>query len=74
MLVMTMAMATMRETKRIDGVDSIKVTEIVEDGDGSFVRAIRFYSSVTGDPPLLEVIVSSPERRRVAITTPELEF
>ena len=62
---------------RIDGIKDIEVTDIVEDGAGGWIRSIRFYGTpaegVNGIL-VLEVLLQSPVKAELAITTPEIDF
>jgi len=62
---------------RIDGIRDIEVTGIVEDGEGGWVRSVRFYGSPasgTNKALVLEVLLQSAEKSDLAITTPEIDF
>jgi hypothetical protein len=61
----------------INGVKDIEVTEIVEDGFGGWTRAVRFYGTPavgTNKVLVLEVLLQSPVKSELAITTPEIDF
>jgi hypothetical protein len=62
---------------RIDGIKDVEVTDIVEDGAGGWIRSIRFYGTpaegVNGIL-VLEVLLQSPVKAELAITTPEIDF
>ena len=58
-------------------VRDIEVTEIVDDGAGGFVRALRIHGqTAAGDPGLLvlELHLQSASKVDLSITTPELDF
>ena len=61
----------------ITDVRDVEVTEIVDDGAGGFVRALRIYGqSEAGEPSLLvlDLRLQSTSKTDLAITTPELDF
>jgi hypothetical protein len=61
----------------ITDVRDIVVTEIVDDGAGGFVRALRIHGQTeTGEPGLLvlDLRLQSASKADLAITTPELDF
>ena len=61
----------------ITGVRDIEVTEIVDDGAGGFVRALRIHGQTeAGEPGLLilDLRLQSASKADLAITTPELDF
>lgn len=61
----------------IAGVKDIEVTEIVDDGSGGWTRAVRFYGTPavgTNKVLALEVLLQSPVKADLAITTPEIDF
>lgn len=62
---------------RIDGIKDIEVTDIVDDGAGGWIRSIRFFGTpaegVNG-VLVLEVLLQSPVKAELAITTPEIDF
>jgi len=61
----------------INGVKDIEVTDIVDDGAGGWVRSVRFYGSPasgTNKVLVLEVLLQSPVKAELAITTPEIDF
>jgi len=62
---------------RIDGIKDIEVTDIVDDGSGGWIRSIRFYGSPAegvNKVLVLEVLLQSPVKAELAITTPEIDF
>lgn len=61
----------------IGGVKDIEVTDIVDDGAGGWTRAVRFYGTPavgTNKVLVLEVLLQSPVKAELAITTPEIDF
>ena len=65
------------EKLSVTGVKDIQVTDIVDDGAGGWVRAVRFFGTPdTGTNPLLvlEVLLQSSTKTDLAITTPEIDF
>ena len=75
---MTQLLITQLSQKlRIEGIRDIEVTEIVDDGSGGWIRSVRFYGSPaegTNKVLVLEVLLQSPVKADLAITTPEIEF
>lgn len=68
---------TVSEKLSVTGVKDIQVTDIVDDGAGGWVRAVRFFGTPdTGTNPLLvlEVLLQSSTKTDLAITTPEIDF
>lgn len=61
----------------IENVKDVEVTEIVDDGNGGWTRAVRFYGTPrTGTSKVLtlEVMLHSTVKAELAITTPEIDF
>jgi hypothetical protein len=62
---------------RIDGIKDIEVTGIVDDGAGGWIRSIRFFgtpSEGVHSVLVLEVLLQSPAKAELSITTPEIDF
>ena len=69
------------ERIEVNDVKDIIVTEITDDGDGGWTRAIRFMGDSgleeEGANPtmVLEIIVRAPaDKEDIEVTTPELNF
>jgi len=61
----------------IRDVRDVDVTEIVDDGTGGFLRAIRIFgepNASAGPALILEVLIQSDTRSDLDITTPTLSF
>jgi len=61
----------------LDQVRDVQVSDAVSDGEGGFVRSIKFFGEpVTESAPALvfEVLLSSDTESDLDITTPELSF
>ena len=61
----------------ISHVRDVQVSQIVDDGSGGFVRALRIFGApegACGPAPVLEVLIRSQTRGDLDITTPELSF
>jgi hypothetical protein len=61
----------------INGIKDIEVTGIVDDGAGGWIRAIRFHGSPAegvNKVLVLEVLLQSPVKAELSITTPEIDF
>jgi hypothetical protein len=62
---------------RIDGIKDVEVTDIVDDGSGGWIRSIRFYGTPAegvNSVLVLEVLLQSPVKAELSITTPEIDF
>ena len=62
---------------RIDGIKDIDVTDVVDDGSGGWIRSIRFYGTPAegvNSVLVLEVLLQSPVKAELSITTPEIDF
>lgn len=71
------ALSTLSQRIMLTTITDITVTEIVDDGAGGFVRAVRFFGqgAVEAQKPLvLEVLVQSEDQTSLKITTPEIDF
>lgn len=70
-----MSIENLNQKLRVAGVIDVVVTEIVSDGDGGWIRAIRIFGPAgTSAPAVLEVVLGSTEKDNINIKTPELEF
>lgn len=60
----------------INDVSNIIVTEMVDDGEGGFVRSIRIFGQPLGDqgPAIVELKVKGTTKAAIDITTPVLNF
>lgn len=69
--------AQLSQKLSVDGVKDIEVTNIVDDGAGGWVRAVRFYGTPAAGTTkvlVLEVLLHSAVKSELAITTPEIDF
>lgn len=73
---MTTTITRSREVLRITEVQDIQVTEVVEDGEGGYVRKILIYGSAGVDPvlPAVEIFVYGAAEADIRFTTPEIDF
>ncbi len=65
------------QSLELNPITDIEVTTIVDDGDGGYVRAIKFFGEgATEDqkPLVLEVRVRASAQVNLKITTPEIDF
>lgn len=72
-----MEITTTKQTVKISGVRDIAVTEVVDDGDGGYARAIRITADTTaqGDPAqVFEIILGSDVDDDLDLTTPALSY
>jgi len=70
-------LSTLSQRVMLTHITDVEVTEIVDDGAGGYVRAVKFFGqgAVEGETPLVfEVVIQSENRTDLKITTPEMEF
>jgi hypothetical protein len=61
----------------ITDVRDVQVTDVVDDGEGGFVRSVKFFgepNASAGPALILEVLIQSDTKADLDITTPELSF
>lgn len=69
--------STLSQRLMLTSITDVEVTDIVDDGAGGFVRAIKFFGEGvvdTQNPLVLEVVIQSDDRTDLKITTPEIDF
>ena len=74
---MRSALTQMSTKLGITDVRNVQVGEVVEDGAGGFVRAIRVFgepAASAGSALILEVQIQSDTKTDLDITTPTLSF
>ncbi len=65
------------QSLELNPITDIEVTTIVDDGDGGYVRAIKFFgegAAADQKPLVLEVRVRASAQVNLKITTPEIDF
>jgi hypothetical protein len=64
------------QTIEITDCEDIVITDIVEHGEGGYVRSIRFFGLPLGadGPAVHEVIVRSATQSKIAVSSPERDF
>ena len=70
-------LSTISQKIMLTRIRDVEVTNIVSDGTGGFVRAIKFFGQGvvdTQNPLVLEVVIQSDDRTDLKITTPEIDF
>jgi hypothetical protein len=61
----------------LTSIRDVEVTNIVSDGAGGFVRAIKFFGEGALEAQtnlVLEVLIQSDNQTHLKITTPEIDF
>lgn len=61
----------------ISEVRDVQITEVVADGTGGFVRAVKVFGAPeasAGPALILEILIQSEAKSDLDITTPELSF
>jgi len=61
----------------ISEVRDVQITEVVEDGAGGYVRAVKVFGAPeasAGPALILEILIQSEAKSDLDITTPELSF
>jgi len=68
---------TLSQRLMLTSITDVEVTDIVDDGAGGFVRAIKVFGQGVIDtqkPLVLEIVIQSDDRTKIKITTPEIDF
>jgi hypothetical protein len=68
---------TLSQRLILTSITDVEVTDIVDDGAGGFVRAIKVFGQGVIDtqkPLVLEIVIQSDDRTKIKITTPEIDF
>lgn len=74
---MRSVISTINQKIEITDVRDVLVSEAVDDGNGGFVRSIKFMGepeASAGPAPVLEVMIQSETKTDLDITTPEMSF
>ena len=70
-------LSTISQKIMLTRIRDVEVTNIVSDGTGGFVRAIKVFGEgavETQNNLVLEVVIQSDNQTHLKITTPEIDF
>ena len=70
-------LSTIIQKLMLTSIRDVEVTNIVSDGTGGFVRAIKVFGEgavETQNNLVLEVVIQSDNQTHLKITTPEIDF
>lgn len=71
------AVSILSQRLMLASITDVVVTDIVDDGAGGFLRAIKLFGQGLVDtqkPLVLEVVIQSEDRANLKLTTPEIDF